>query len=270
MAEMTDEEKAALVASGGETKNPLDTKQPSSEEIEASEEQGEGQKPEKPADETKPEPPTLTKQFSNLKGETWEEYGHELETAYQSSFTEALRIRRELDDARKVIAQLPAIQNAGQPAQPSGQVPNPAAGTEAILTPEIQYAKTLMQRDMRTSFDHFAEQYPQVRDETNFTRFRDAATPVGQAFLAIEGREPTYDELFPRIAAVFGWQPSEAEGKRDQALKESLAAGHSAGGQGRAPSRGPKVTDAQVSAYIRMFPSKNRADAVKELEEALI
>ncbi len=170
-------------------------------------------------------------------------------------------------EARKAIANMPVIQDAGT--QQQEQQIAPLAGIEQL--PEIQYVKAIQQRDMRTAFDKFAEQYPQVREEENFRKFRDAATPMGQAFIAANGRDPTYEELFPMIAGAFAWVPADAEASRGQNLKENLAQGSSGNsGQSRPAPRGPKVTDAQVDVYLRMFPSKSRQDALKELQEALV
>lgn len=273
MAELTDEDKAALIA-GTDAQDASDASKPTNESdpsAEGDQLQDDDSEPEKPAEEEPvlpddDQPQSFTKQFPNLKGESWDEYGPNLEQAYDNSFKEGLRLQKELDEARKVIANLPAIQEAGTSKNGTSQ----DATSDFTQLPEIQYIKAIQQRDMRSAFDTFAEAYPQVRETDNFTKFRDAATPIGQVFMATEGREPTYDELFPRIAQYFGWQPAEEDGRRGQALKENLSTGGMSAGPSKPPARGPKVSEAQVDAYLKMFPAKNRADAVKELQEALV
>lgn len=268
MAELTDEQKAAAIA-GNTAKNvdDLNKGEPAKVVIDESTEEhqptGEPEKPAEGIEEGEPESTqqtTFTKQFPNLKGESWDTYGSELETAYQNSFTEALRLKKDLDEARKVIANLPVSQEGSESVAVT-------ATPDYQQLPEIQYIKAIQQRDMKAAFDSFSESYSQVRDEINFNKFRDAATPVGQAFIATEGREPTYNELFPKIAAFLGWESDPDSGRKGQTIKENLSTTRT-NSSAVSTNKRSKVTDAQVDTYLRMFPAKNRADAVKELEEA--
>lgn len=263
MADLSDEEKARLIADT-DVKDPSEAKKGADEPV--------GEQPavatppeEKPAEgieEGEPESPAFTKKFPNLKGDTPEEYVPHLEQAYQNSFTEALRLKKDLDEATRKLAQAP-------PPQPPGKEPETPPAVEGYdQLPEVQYIKAIQQRDMKTAFDTFAQKYPQVKDEQSFTQFRNAADPLGQAFFVTEGRQPTYDELFPRIAAYLGWQTTEAAGTAGQTIKESLSTVQANSATVPKP-RQPRVTDAQVDAYLKMYPNKNRADVVKELSEAI-
>lgn len=292
MATLTDEEKVtALLGGDGDT-----TPQPgqgdegadakTDEEIaaeaaakEAAEAGGhpeppEGEKPPEEGDEEHPAeaPATFTKKFSNLKGDDWEAYGQNLEEAYQNSFTEALRLSGELQKKDDEIAQLRATdtqpvqgqppqgaETPGQPVQP--QAPNP--GIQA--TPEFQWLQSQQTASMRASFGKFMEAYPQVKDEANFDAFKKAITPVTDMYARIEGRQPTYEELFPKVADVLGWQPEKVTGTRAQQIKDATSQNGTAGGQGRVPDREPPVSDAELTVFMRMTPGMSRADAVKEI-----
>lgn len=278
MPELTDEQKvAALMGDEEKHRNPLDTTQSTEEpaaDAAGAPAEDNTEEPEKPAEggeasDEAQDNSTFTKQFTNFRGGTWEEYGPELEKAYQNSFTEALRLKKELDErtnelneARRAIAGMPA----GPGAKPDAVQ---TAVPDLSQIPEVQYIRSIQQRDMRRSFDDFANKYPQVRDEANFNKFRDAATPMGQAFMAAEGREPSYDELFPFIAAAFGWTPADDDARRGSALRETIGQGRSGSGQSKPAPKTSSVSGAQVDAYLRMFPGKNRADALKELQEAV-
>ncbi len=266
MAALTDEEKAALIG-GTDAKNAEDLNAEEGSQTETAETTAEDETEgttETEAASGAEEQRTLEKRFPNLKGDSWDTYGTELETAYQNSFTEALRLKKELDEARAVLANLPTVKDAGEDKPVPPQSP---AGYDQL--PEIQYVRTVQQRDMKVAFDTFSESYPQVREEANFAAFRNAATPIGNAFMATEGREPTYDELFPKIASYLGWESTAAEGQRGQGLKETLGQSGGGGGQTNPPARRAKVTNAQVDAYLKMFPNMPRGDAITQLEAAI-
>lgn len=261
MPDLTDEEKAELIA-GGKVENTEESEEnkPNREEQPAEREDEAEEKPEKPANEEESDQPaTFTKQFNNLKGDSWDSYGPELETAYQNSFTEGLRLKKELDEARLALANPPKPEDMEQ--QQNTQLP-----------PEVQqrlaYVDSLQRHDMDTAFNKFREQYPQVLDQSNFDRFQKIATPVGSAFLAENGREPTYPELFDRMAGYLGWTATDDEGRRAQSLKENLGSGSPATGQSKGVKRGPAISDAEVDTYLRFFAGKSREDAIKELVEA--
>lgn len=267
MAELTDEEKAKLVAGDVESKadeTPPEPEASPEEEPAANEVDGQTEEtPEAAAEEAEPEtetsgePATFTKQFPNLIGDTPEDYAKSLEQAYVNSSNEALRLKRELDDLK---AQPPA---PGTPPAPAEPVPPPTQATD----PNVQYAKQLRDRDMVSAFDEFTKAYPQARETEEFTKFSAASAGVAQGYAASHGgMQPTFPELFQGIAAVLGWQAVNP--KKDAALKDA-ASSSQVTSTALAPGRQPKVTDAQVDTYLKMFTSKTRAAAIKELSEVV-
>jgi hypothetical protein len=304
---LTDKQKAALVADGDVNKNPsadvnngedaapddeeeLDAEQQDQVESGASEEDqiGAEDQAEKPSEdsgegetESEETPATFTKQFPNLKGNDWQEYGPELETAYQNSFTEGIRLKGELDKAlnrvreletglvaqpqppQQPVAAQPPIPPAGQPSPP---LPPQAPAPGIQGTAEFQWLQSLQQAEMRRAFGDFMKVYPQVSDTDSFKVFSDAVAPVTDMFSRIEGRQPTYDELFPKIADVLGWQPAAVDGKRGQDIKDSTTHGSTVSTTA-APARGPAVSDAEMAVFLRLNPGMSRTDALKEISK---
>lgn len=288
MSTLTDQQKADIIANGGD--NPVPPPSPGDDDNPEDHEEPnanptgtpgvtdegnptpppEGEKPpiegEQPPEATPPA--TFTKQFPNLKGEDWPSYGPELENAYQNSFTEGMRLKGELDKALTQIRELTSAP-AGPPPVPPADAPppvpppnQPPSGLQQ--TAEFQWLQSAQQAEMRRSFGSFMKIYPQVTDETNFKVFSDAVQPVTDMFARIEGRQPTYDELFPKIADVLGWQPESKDGIRGQAIKEAAASG-SPSAVTPAPGRTPAVSDAEVMVFLRMNPGMSRDDAMKEI-----
>lgn len=266
---LTDEEKVKLVTGDVEEETPVETttepETPSEpEEQPAAEEESE---PPKEAEE-EPEAQSFTKQFPNLKGATPEEYIPELETAYRESSNEALRLKKELDDIRPAIEEAKRI-IANQPTPPAGTPPANPSVLETNTDPNVQYAKQLRDRDMVTAFDEFTKDYPQARETSEFDKFSAASSGVAAGFAASHnGMQPSFPELFNGIAAVLGWQPITATSKKDAAIKDAGVSSQVTSST-VAPARRPKVTDAQVDAYLKMFTQKSRADAIKDLSEVV-
>ena len=117
---------------------------------------------------------------------------------------------------------------------------------------------------MRTAFASFMERYPQVTDEGNFDAFKKSVSPVTDMFVRIEGRQPTYEELFPKVADVLGWQPAAVQGKKNQVIKDAVSQQRTQSAS-QPPSRQPEVNDAELNVYLRMNPGSKREDAVKEI-----
>jgi hypothetical protein len=290
MATLTDEEKVKQLLGDVEEETPAETTEepeaPAEEEqnnqeqdnqVESAEDKSDLE-PEEAAiaesseqEETKAEP--FTKQFPNLKGETLAEYVPELEKAYQNSFTEALRIKKELDDSKALVEEakriIAGVQTVPPPAAPENpQVPAPAAPQPNPLLlaidehPAIQYAKAKQNEDMFAAFDTFAKDFPQARDEDGFAAFQKASNGINQALTDTLGRVPTYLELFKGIAGSLGWQPARA--KRDAAIKD-MASSPQVASTAAPISKGPKVPEASIVAYQKMLTSKTREEAIKDL-----
>jgi|ERR1035437_1348165 hypothetical protein len=276
MATLTDEEKAKLVLGDVESEADETTKEKEaeSETLENSQEEEASENSEEEtaveSEDKTPEAetqPSFTKQFTNLKGETPQEYITEIEKAYQNSTNEALRLKKQLDDsaqiieeAKKVVATVPSATATEQPVAPT---------FTQDTNPDLAWAKQLREDAMITSFDEFKKNYPQAIEGEQFQKFLNASKGVEEAFKAShDNRLPTYPELYKGIADILGWQPTKVTAKRDAAIKESAASSQTVSAT-QPVAKQSKVTEAQVDAYLRMFPAKDRATVVKELSEAI-
>lgn len=278
MATLTDEERAAQILGDeveaekpDETPAEPDTQPEEEQEPEAEETEEPESEEEKPQEEeeepAKPADSTFTKQFPNLKGETPEEYLPELEKAYDNSFKEALRLNQIIKDNAETVKQAEAI--VAQANKPIKQ--NPEATPQPSLDehPAIQYAKAKQTEDMLAAFDEFKKSYPQATEQQSFDMLTKASDGIQAALTASLGRAPTYHELFPAIAGSLGWQPVASDAKKNNAIKENTASSRTPGSQSPARPKPSKVSDAQVDAYMKMFTSKTREEAVKELSEVV-
>lgn len=267
MAELTDEEKAKLVLGDVEEETPAETpEEPEAPSEPEDEPAGEVEAEPPKEEEAQPEPTTFTKQFQNLKGDSWDTYGPELETAYVNSTNEALRLKKQLDDNVPLIEEAKRIVAEKQAAQPQE---NPASPNLLTIDshPDVQYAKQLREREMITAFNDFAKEFPQARETDEFNKFTAASNGVALAFAAgNNGTQPSYPELFNGIASVLGWTSTTKEAKKDAAIKD-LASTSQVNSSGVSPARRTKVTDAEVDVYLKMFTSKTREEAIKELGE---
>jgi len=279
MAKLSDKEKAKAIL--GDVVEPEKADEPSTEPapetntegepevVEPEEAESEEEKPTEEEDESdKPTDSTFTKQFPNLKGETPEEYLPELETAYDNSFKEALRLNEDNKRLRDENAQLKTgqpVQAVVAPAVPA--TPETPQSSPAYEDPALSYAKTLQTKDMIDTFDTFKKQYPQVLDQADFDRFTKASDGVSVALTSALGRQPTYAELFPAIAGSLGWQATNPA--KDAAIKDNASSTRTPGSQSPARPKPAKVSDASVDAYLKMFTSKTREEAIKELSEVV-
>ena len=296
MPELTDEERAAAVLGdvepsrdGDETteepKAPVDQEEAEAD-TEESEEQSEEEEKPTTGEDAKEEPvdSTLTKQFPNLKGETLAEYNHELETAYDNSFKEALRLNQVIKDNEAKVAEANRIiAQAGTAAPTAPEAPvNPATGTPRAPvvppasatnpiadSPELEWIRAERRRVMLDAFDTFKQEYPQVLDASEFERFRLATDGAKASLTASTGREPTDAEIFKSVAGIFGWQPTSKEDNKNAAIKENASSSRASSGQSKAQAKPPKVSDDQITAYQKMFTSKTREEAIKELSEVV-
>lgn len=262
MATLTDEEKAQKMVEEVETpKGEDETKDQAEEATNQEEEATEESKEEEEKPAELEEESTFTKQFTNLKGDSWEEYGPELEKAYQNSFGEGLKLNQQLQEKDKTIAELQA-----QISQPPAEQTTPLSSeAQAIL----DRAKAREDREVVTAFAEFAKSYPQAQEiATNnelFKQFEVASTAVANAL----GAGTPYPELFEKTAQLLGWQPSDKNARKDAALKDAAAAPST---QNSAPKSKPKtnVTEAQLEMAKKFFPNAKDSELVKELSQTLI
>jgi chemotaxis protein histidine kinase CheA len=278
MAQLTDKQKAAAILGDVEPEKAAETTTEETTDLEPEEQQlsNEIEQPEgteeEPAEEEKPaeaepEPESkvsFTKAFPNLKGETAEEYLPELEKAYDNSFKEALRLKKENDDLKARLTQ-PAPATPAEPTTPVA----PTQLQEVVRSlPEFQRVQANDTANMITAFDDFKKVYPQATDQEEFDKFQKVSNGVNQSLFELLGRRPTWEELYEGIAGTLHWEPTAPTPAKDAAIKAAGSSTHTNSTTVPTAKR-PRVSDDQVNAYLKMFTSKTREEAIKELSEVI-
>jgi len=159
-----------------ETPNGEDEDQDDEENIEEAEaddqeqEESEEEESESEEDEDKPEPEEeskFTKRFTQIKGDTPEEYAVNLEEAYRNSSTEGQRNAKELKDAKAELDKIGAV-IANNP-ELAKQLNDALDGTPAPKQkedPAIVYAREEMKKKLDGEYNAFTEVHPEmVTDE---------------------------------------------------------------------------------------------------------
>ena len=261
MAELTDEERAKLVL--GEDVEEETPAEPITETETPPEPEDEpiveAETEEKPLEEA-PTDESFTKQFPNLKGETLVDYNRELETAYDNSFKESLRLVEENKQLKAQLAQLP---------QPGVQQQPLAPALDPVTASIIEDVKADRTRSMMSAFDEFKKDYPQALETDNFNAFTKASDGVNMALTATLGYKPSWQQLFKGVAGSLGWQPTVNDDKKNNIIKENASSGRSSSSQAPLPPKAPKVPEASIIAYQKMFTSKTREEAIKDLSEVV-
>ena len=252
MAKSPDEEKvAAALAKEVEPEKAAEPKEeetqpePVDNEPEAEAEQAKPEEAEQPSTFTKPQG------YEWVKGDTLAEFSENLRIAYENSTAEALRLRQ-----------------AQAPPAPAPE----ASAPPATVAPELAYAQSLMQKDQIDSFNEFSTRYPQAREPEAFDKFSKALEGNSQAFLAANGRLPTYAELFEGTAHFLNWSPSDKSARKDAAIKDASVSGNLSA-PGSAPPKRPQIDSPDVAKTLSILRSRpeyaNKSDSelMKELSE---
>lgn len=143
-----------------------DAEESEAEDQEEQEEESESEEDES-EDESKPDEedkPTFTKRFTQIKGETLEEYNQNLEEAYRNSSTEGQRNATEAKEAKEelakigaVIAKNPDLAKALNDAL-DGAEPLPAQKED----PAIAYAREEMKKKLDGEYNAFVDIHPEM------------------------------------------------------------------------------------------------------------
>lgn len=203
----------------------------------------EAQSDDESTEDEAPAESTFTKGVPSIAGETPEEYQTNLEKAYQESTKEALRLKA-LSDA------------------PPPPVELRNTDTEN-LTPEQLYIRQKMDEDIAVAFNKVQEDYPQVKDKSEYDRFTAMSASVGKNILDAEKRQAPPREVYAKAAVLLGWTQDDAKEKLGSALKDSATSTRT--GVASSPGKS-KVTDKMIAENQKWYPDKSRAEIIKELE----
>lgn len=194
------------------------------------------------------EAPVFVKQVPSIVGDTEEEYRKNLETAYQQSTAEALRLKGENDVLKTTDA---------------SETPE----TTEPVDPRLLYLDKLLNKDIQTAFAEFKKSYPQVDDPAEYAKFTTEATALSNYYQS-KNQILTGEDLYPKVAAILGWQKESAPDSKDKlgmALKDKGATSKTTSSAAAIPTKS-KVTAEMIAANKLMYPNKSEDEIRKELE----
>lgn len=228
-----------------ETDEPADDDESTNTEDEATGDEGEQIDDEAKGEEQSK--PTFTKKFSNIKGDTPEEYAANLETAYENSTAEYHKLRTEAvkeepKDGKKEEAKTP--------------------DTMAL------FMQQKMDEEIMAAFTPFQKEYSQVTDPDEYKKFTREVDVLARTILQSQNRLASPAELYKKAAAVLGWEPQTVPTKEEKlkmALKDGGSASKASGSSGKSANKS-KVTDEMLRVNRRMYPEKTDAQIREELE----
>lgn len=258
--EVTDEDLAALKHGKGEVEalkevdETLDIEETEEESEETSEEDGQTEESQEEeteeTDETESdeESSEFVKQFSNIKGDTLEEYAKGLEEAYNNSTSEALRLKGLVE---------------AKPKEPESEVD--------ISDPVQLFMKQKMDEEITSAFSDFSTKFPQVKDQNEYAKFTNEVSILSETILNSQRRLASPSELYSKAAVILGWEPLkdtvDGKDKLNVALKNSASISKTT--TATRPKSNSKITDAQVTIAKQMggwTEGKSDAEIRKELE----
>lgn len=193
------------------------------------------------------EAPSFVKQVPSISGDTEEEYRKNLETAYQQSTAEALRLKSLADEANSKTDE----------------------GEEIDLSDPLRlYAKQKMDEDISKAFADFSKEYPQVSEVSEYNKFTNEVAALSSTIMTSQRRLASPEELYSKAAIILGWTKESIEDDKDKlsmALKNNAASSKTTSGTAK-PTTKSKVTAAMIEMNQKMYPDKTEDEIRKELE----
>ena len=218
-----------------------ETDETKEEETETSEETEE-ESTEEEAKSDDEEETSFVKEFPNIKGDTPEEYSKNLEIAYKNSTAEFQRLRAE------------------------GLKTKPEEAEDTDSNVASLYAKQKMDEEIMTAYTDFSKKYPQVNDESEYSKFTNEVATLSSTILSSQKRLASPNELYQKAAVILGWEPNSptSQDKLDAKVLDTAANSKTNGGKAKVSKS--KVTDAMIAANRKMYPNKSDAEIREELE----
>lgn len=201
--------------------------------------------------ETKEEESKFGKRFTQIKGETPEEYITNLEEAYRNSSTEAQRIMKEAKDKgskfdaiASIIAKNPEIAKAI----------NEATGEKAptiTVDPAVEFARDEMQKRMTEDYNKFTDSHPEfLTDEKIKQDIAEEVDAIGQVYES-RGRKISLLQAMDMAWKNLGYDKEDA--KEDVARKaKETAAKTSPASPPKKPGQKKEYSDDQIKVAKKM------------------
>lgn len=203
------------------------------------------------SDEDKSEEAKFDKRYTQLKGDTPEEYAKSLEEAYNQSSAEGVRINKELNDLKQKVGNiLIAAEKNPEIAKQLGlsEGDTSTAKPDAAKSPAETYAEQMMNERMETEYKDFTTLHPEVdTDETIRTELLSEVGVQSAAYNAKTGKIISMKDALSRAWKVLGYDDNTKEDLAVKA-KETAGQGRTQGASAKKSSSGGKKPEVSEKA----------------------
>lgn len=245
----------------GETQDETDGDEESTDDTEGQEETAD-ESDESDNDEGEP---AFEKRFTQLKGDTPEEYLKNLEDTYAKSSTEAVRLNRQVKELEARLNQFTAAvaTNPDLAAKLKEGEGVQGVATDAPVSPAVAWAESEMQRTFKKEYDEFAEQHPEITtDPALEDELNDTLAAVRDIVWKKDKRQVGMGE-----ALNMAWKLLDKDDSSDKvAAAAKASAAQSKTGTSQKSESKPKFSESQISVAMDMM-NVDRATAIKSLSE---
>jgi hypothetical protein len=214
-----------------------DEDQDDSAEEEAEDEEDSDDDESDDSEEDDEETTEFNKRFSQIKGDTPEEYLANLEDAYSKSSTEGQRLNGELTKTQQQVDKIMAL--VAKDPELAKKIET-VAGDDAedvLVDPALAYARAEMQKQMKTDYEEFVAEHSELEDDPELQQevanlleqFGEVARKQGKILTMREGLEKAWaflgkdrddkDELRNKVKKTAA-KPSTSSSKKPKAASK--------------------------------------------------
>lgn len=203
-----------------------ETPEDESEEVEDEESDDDGGAEDEDQEEGKSEAAEFDKRYTQLKGDSPEDYAKSLEEAYANSSAEGVKLNRELASLKeKTAGILAAAEKDPDLAKRIGITdedaeavnPQPKSTSEA-------YAQQLMEERMDTEYKEFAERHTEIdTDDSIRKELLDEVSVQSAAYKAKTGRIISMKDALERSWKILGYDETNPQEKLAVKAKETAS-----------------------------------------------
>lgn len=207
------------------------------------------------------------KAFSQIKGDTPEEYLPNLEEAYRKSSSEGKRLStemKEVTDRNQAI--MAAIASDPELAEKLDKVLKNTSGDKAILPtedPALAYARTEMRKTMETEYQAFVDEHPEAETDPELQQELLEAMQDYKEVQQKRGRLPGMGEALRKAWVIIG----KDDTKERVRVKAKETASKTKTNSNKKSSKKPEFTEAQLAVAKKLgLTEKQLAESVKATE----
>ncbi len=221
------------------------------------------------ADDTE-ESEELQKKFTQIKGETTEEYLKNLEDAYGHSTAEATRLvatqreaQAKLDQLMGQVAKDPVLAEKLQ-VQPDNQPQAPSA----ITDPMLAYAKQSVQQQWEKEYHDFVSDHQEMQTDQDLNaKVINTLQALSSTMQQTQGRLPGMAEGLRMAWQILGRPLNDSEETTRMAVKNAASQSKSPVGRPTASPTKSKFTQAQIDFAQRAYPDKTKNELIELLSQ---